>query len=172
MGRPAGFVGANFRLIGDGKTVGDMDALRHDGVLWSSWELSDEELLDIIRSRRVWVGLWCGEHRPFPLTVTGHGSVVMDEARKAYEARVELEKARQAEAGHGGGVLSLAQARQRTRGRRRAGNTNTVLPKREHPRRRGTLARVPWDGQDDRRRRCLWSSPQYAAGSVGARTHI
>ncbi|MFZ5871071.1 MAG: hypothetical protein ACOYXW_11170 [Actinomycetota bacterium] len=80
MGTGVHFPEANVVLTppaGEEETVYPLPAHRDGAQLVTCWELSAEEVAEIVRTRRVWLSLWVGAGPP-PAFVTGHHDQVLD----------------------------------------------------------------------------------------------
>jgi hypothetical protein len=75
MAQPIGFEEANVTLGPPGGMEADVVPLpvRHsvDGQLVSCWQLSADEIEEIVRTRKVWISVWGGMSQP-PVFVMGH----------------------------------------------------------------------------------------------------
>jgi len=63
MGRPVAFAGANKVLgppTGEDERVSSMAVFTNGNVCVSCWELSEDELREVVRTRRVWLSVWSG----------------------------------------------------------------------------------------------------------------
>lgn len=71
--KPAKFEEANVTVLppegveGDGLPIWKGKLPTGQPVIVSSWEISDEELVEIVRTRRVWFLEWGEEHHPMTL---------------------------------------------------------------------------------------------------------
>lgn len=68
MGRAVKFQGVN-RLLGPPEGVSEeqcatLPVFSNGAVCVSSWELSPEEMLQVVRTGRVWLGVWSGRTQP------------------------------------------------------------------------------------------------------------
>lgn len=79
MGAPAAFPEANVILgppPGSEAEVSDLQVLRADGRLVSCWQLSPEEIAEIVRTGKIWLSVWGAVTQP-PVLVTAHKSEVI-----------------------------------------------------------------------------------------------
>ncbi|KKN32455.1 hypothetical protein LCGC14_0813720 [marine sediment metagenome] len=70
MAKPVKFEGYNTTFVADG--CGDLPAYAHgrvsDEQVVTCWELSGEELMEILRTKRVWLRVWGDAHPPVEVT--------------------------------------------------------------------------------------------------------
>lgn len=60
MANPAPFPEQNFTFKGDGKDIQDLQVHTDGSIVTSCWQLTDEELAEVLRTRCVFVRTWCG----------------------------------------------------------------------------------------------------------------
>lgn len=64
MGYPADFTGANFTYgppPGREETVGSLRVFKNGRCIVSAWDLTDDELAEIVRTRRVFLSVFSGD---------------------------------------------------------------------------------------------------------------
>ena len=64
------FIWRGWPADGDRPEVADLPAYRSEAQTISCWELSDEEVEEIVRTRRVWIGVLGSGHPPVYATGT------------------------------------------------------------------------------------------------------
>jgi hypothetical protein len=64
MARSTDFPGATITLAGESEDVGDLRVFRNGICCVSCWELSDEELAEIVRTKRVFISVFSGASQP------------------------------------------------------------------------------------------------------------
>ena len=77
MGTPVDFPGSNFRYLpppGREETIGDLPVFKNGRCIVSVWELDDEELAEIIRTKRVFLSSMSG-NTMFPVFVGSEKTV-------------------------------------------------------------------------------------------------
>lgn len=80
MAQAVDFQGTNTKLLGGREDIADMDCFRNGTCVVSCWEVSEKELEEIVRTRRVWVSVFSGLTSP-PICVGSQSvirSVVVD----------------------------------------------------------------------------------------------
>lgn len=80
MGQPMWFEEANITLGPPGGMEADVVPLpvhrTVDGQLVSCWQVTADELEEIVRTKKVWISVWGGATQP-PVFVTGHKQEVL-----------------------------------------------------------------------------------------------
>ena len=83
MGQPVAFPGVNRRFVapaGEEERVGTLEVFTNGACIVSAWELTDAELAEIVRTRRVFLSVWSGDEL-YPVFVGAESvtrSVVVD----------------------------------------------------------------------------------------------
>lgn len=84
MAKPVYFPQANFTLLGPaGTDVLDLHCYRGQGNFVSCWELSDDELEEVIKTRRIFVGVQGAQTAP-PIWVAKNPFITQEQLEAEY----------------------------------------------------------------------------------------
>ena len=71
MAQPVDFPGSNIILGGGSENINDMRVHRNRVGFVSCWELSDAEIEEIVRTRKIYHYQMTWGHSPFPVLIAG-----------------------------------------------------------------------------------------------------